>query len=489
MKNKNIISLLLLVAMVSCSDFLTQTPTSDFTDEGETSAELVSKYANSTEAMAALNGAYENLKTDINQMEGYLLQDVRSDNCYLGSDDVAAEPYDYLTIDALTNKVALVWSQYYSIAGSATSVIENTRLMPEGSIMDDERQKIMAEGKFIRAYAYLDIVRYWGDAPMTNELLPTITSDNLEELYPIMYPPRSAVADIYEQIIKDLTESLPYLPSQGNGSKVATKGAANALLAKAYASMGTKATRDYNKVVEHCDQVIADGYELLSDYDALWNADNKFTSESILELYFTTEKPNWAYWVFLKDDDAGTVSWRRYCTPTHEFMNKYEPGDARKLATWTFREVPYQVWYPSMAYPLAYKIREKSSDIILIRFADILLLKAEALVELGNVADAVAILNMIRQRAAIVDWELDANMDVAKARLAVEKERQIELCMEAQRWFDLQRNERMIEVMTAHRGQDNKPFITIPVKDYMYLLSIPQGEMDLNKNLTQNPGY
>ena len=152
-------------------------------------------------------------------------------------------------------------------------------------------------------------------------------------------------------------------------------------------------------MVEACDKVIAEGYTLVSNFDELWQPDKKFSSESIFEVYYTSDAPNWAYWVLLKEDD-GSVTWRRYCTPTHDLVAKFDKEkDTRYASSILWKSVPYDTYWPADSYPLSYKIREKTSNIILMRLADILLLKAEALVELDRTPEAIRIVNGIRERA------------------------------------------------------------------------------------------
>ena len=318
---KNIINLVYVVLctlVVSCSSFLDEKPQSDFMQEGTGTEDQESKYGSLADAQAELQGAYESFKADIFQSENYTIGDVQSDNCYIGGDGVAEQEFDLLKLTSTNYKVELVWSQYYSMAGTATSVIENTKMMDPTSTVAEERNRVIAEAKFLRAWAYFDIVRLWGDAPMVLDLIPTITAENLDKWYPVMYPERSATDKIYDQILDDLNEenTIRYLVSKNKGIFQATKGAAYALRAKVLATRGEKSTRDYTKVVEACDKVIAEGYTLVSNFDELWQPDKKFSSESIFEVYYTSDAPNWAYWVLLKEDD-GSVTWRRYCTPTH----------------------------------------------------------------------------------------------------------------------------------------------------------------------------
>lgn len=488
----NLVCILATAGCISaCSDFLDEKPQSDFTQEGTDSEEVTSKYLSIADARSELQGAYNSFQNDIFQQENYMINDVQSDNCYVGGDGTNEEAEDLLTITATNEKVSFVWSQYYSMAGTATTVIENTKLMDPSAATEQERNQVIAEAKFIRAWAYFDMVRLWGDLPMVLELIPTITADNLETWYPVMYPARTPEDEIYAQIIDDLdeTNTIAYLSSQSNGAYQATKGAAYGLLAKVLATRGEKASRDYNQVIAYCDKVIGEGYRLVDNFEDLWNPDNKFTSESIFEVYYTVDSPNWAYWTLLKETDDGAVTWRRYCTPTHDLVNKFDQeNDQRYASSIIWKSCPYSTYWPADNYPFAYKIREKNSDIILMRLADILLLKAEALVEIGQQEDAIDIVNEIRERAGLGPNSLNRGMSQADARLAVENERQLELFMEGQRWYDLLRNDRMLDVMKQHKDQ-NGNYIFANLEAFRAKWPIPQGEMDKNSRLVQNEGY
>lgn len=494
MKKNNILIVVFLflsvVYLSSCSDFLDERPQSDFTQEGTGQEDLISKYKSLGDAESELLGAYNSFKNDIFQMENFLFNDVQSDNCYVGGDGANDGAVDNFTLSSINTKVSQIWDQYFSMIGSSTNVIENTKLMEASAIEDVDKKRIIAEAKFIRAWSLFDMVRFFGDLPMVLQLIPTITAENLETWYPVMYPERSPEEEVFAQIIEDLNEenTIKHLTSQNKGAFKATKGAAYGLLAKVEATKGAKNSRDYNKVVKYCNLVINEGYQLVENFDDLWNPDIKFTSESLFEVYYTTESPNWAYWVFLKEDD-GSVTWRRYCTPTHELIAKFDKEkDVRYSSSIIWKEAPYDVHYPASRYPFSYKIREKSSNIILMRLADILLLKAEALVELGQPSEAIDIVNRIRERAGFDASYLSRDMSQDNARLAVEKERQLELYMEGQRWYDLLRNDRMLDIMRNHKDQDGK-LLYPNLQEYRRILPIPQNEMDKNTRLTQNEGY
>lgn len=480
-----------LGSLVACEKFLDEKPQSDLTKENTDTQEQVSAYSSVSDAKSELNGVYALFKADIYEGNAFYIGDCMSDNCYIGGDGVSEEQLDNLTVSATNSVIATSWSQFYAIVGSATNVIENVKLMDSSLIDDATRAQIIADAKFARAWVLFDIVKYWGDAPLTLQLIPSITVDNIDKWYPIMYPSRTSEEEIYAQIISDLDEdTIKNLPSKSSGAFCGTQGAAYGLLAKVYATMGKKSERDYSKVVDMCDNVIKQGYRLVPDFESLWTVDGKFSSESIFEMYFsdTAEQHNWAYWVLLTDVSGDVVvSWRRYCTPTQDLVAKFDKEkDVRYKSSIYWTAVPYDTYWPAKNYPLAYKIRQKESDIILLRLADILLLKAEALVELNRPKEALIIVNDIRNRAGLSGLSL--SLSVAEARLAVENERQLELLFEGQRWWDLIRNERMEEVMKlAHDKNGNLRFSEIPA--WRAKLPIPQAQIDINERLTQNIGY
>lgn len=480
-----------LGSLVACEKFLDEKPQSDLTKENTDTQEQVSAYSSVSDAKSELNGVYALFKADIYEGNAFYIGDCMSDNCYIGGDGVSEEQLDNLTVSATNSVIATSWSQFYAIVGSATNVIENVKLMDSSLIDDATRAQIIADAKFARAWVLFDIVKYWGDAPLTLQLIPSITVDNIDKWYPIMYPSRTSEEEIYAQIISDLDEdTIKNLPSKSSGAFCGTQGAAYGLLAKVYATMGKKSERDYSKVVDMCDNVIKQGYRLVPDFESLWTVDGKFSSESIFEMYFSdaAEQHNWAYWVLLTDVSGEVVvSWRRYCTPTQDLVAKFDKEkDVRYKSSIYWTAVPYDTYWPAKNYPLAYKIRQKESDIILLRLADILLLKAEALVELNRPKEALIIVNDIRNRAGLSGLSL--SLSVAEARLAVENERQLELLFEGQRWWDLIRNERMEEVMKlAHDKNGNLRFSEIPA--WRAKLPIPQAQIDINERLTQNIGY
>lgn len=234
---------------------------------------------------------------------------------------------------------------------------------------------------------------------------------------------------MYDQIVKDLELAVAELPDyfkEGNNSvnKVkATKGAANALLAKVWAQ---RSDRDYNKVLQYCDAVInsAAGYQLLGNYADLFDGNHYQNAESILEVPFIagTNLGNWGPQMFLVPEDG----WQKYCVPSKDLVNAYqqEGDDTRLNANIIFMdEVPWadENWNPcqddNVQVPFNYKQKHPNDwasgdHHYLLRLADIILLKAEATNELGNHGGAAEILNTVRARV-----DLDPVTAVSKEQM------------------------------------------------------------------------
>ena len=188
------------------------------------------------------------------------------------------------------------------------------------------------------------------------------------------------------------------------------------------------------------------------------------------------------------------MDWKKFNLPSNDLIAAFDAENdlIRKNASIIFEDVS-GLWsdahYPQTHYPFINKWRNFGGDgaqnYIFIRLADILLLKAEALNESGDVSGAAAIVNQIRERVNLNPTTANSQ---ATMRLAIEKERRLELAYEGVRWYDLKRTGRAIEVMSATIGADGNP-IGYALTTERLLWPIPQAELDKNANLTQNAGY
>jgi hypothetical protein len=222
----------------------------------------------------------------------------------------------------------------------------------------------------------------------------------------------------------------------------------------------------------------------------LWNNENENSSEAIFEINYegTSSSGNWGASMFRGLD------WKKFNTPSNDLVAAFDAeGDMiRKNASIIFLDVsgrwsdPY---WPQTEFPFVNKYRIFTSNspqnFILLRLADMILLRAEALNATGDLAGATALVNQIRSRVSLAPV---SPADQNAMRLAIEKERRLELAFEGHRWFDLKRTGRAIDVMNNAKGPGGISLGYALNQDKL-LWPIPQAELDKNTKLIQNPGY
>jgi hypothetical protein len=265
---------------------------------------------------------------------------------------------------------------------------------------------------------------------------------------------------------------------------IVTKGAVNSILAKVYA---TKSPQNWDSVAYYCDQVIPD-YALVSNYNYLWDNQHKNNSEAIWEFNYVgySVVGNWIPSQFI---GAG---WKKFETPTNDLVNDFEAEHdiVRMNASISFVNYgwadPY--WKDVNNYPIVSKYNDPNNgtnDFYQIRLADILLLRAKAYNELGDINNAAKLVDEVRARVKLPPTTANTKDAMAAAIL---NERRLELAFEGQRWFDLLRTGNAVSVMNA--GKDgNGNNLNYNVQPYMLVYPIPQTQLDLNPLLTQNAGY
>ena len=368
---------------------------------------------------------------------------------------------------------------------------------PALDIDENIRNRSLGEAYFLRAHYYFILARYFGDVPLILE--PQSSDDDL-------FPSRDPVAQVYEQIISDFNMAIGLLPEKSSyaGSDLGRvpKGAALGMLAKVHLTLG-----NYQEVVDLTSQVEALGYQLNENYGNNFNTDNENGVESIFEIQYAS---NGGYGFFSDENQAswtspfmgprganfvgGGYGWNQ---PTQEFINSYEEEDERKDITVLYEGGPefdgkqYESRYSLTGYntrkflvPVSEVATYDNSPLNfpVLRYSDVLLMKAEALNELGSTSEAEDYLNMVRERAGLDD--IQSGLNPEDFREAVLHERRIELAFEGQRWFDLIR---------VNNGQYALDFLQSIGKNNAaqkhLLFPIPQIEIDRNPNLVQNPGY
>lgn len=494
---RNLTLMFSLTLLFSCEKFLDVRPT--------TTLNTGNAFNTAQDLDNAISGAYRTFYAEYYQWDYILLGDVRSDNAYNANSDAPIDDYDKLTIKTGSDRMIRNWCDLYQGIGRCNIIISKLNEISDPELdKNDLRKKILGQASFLRAYHYFNLEKNYGGVPLelnSNSADPSKT--NL---------PRSSEQEVYNQIVKDLEVAVDNLPDKfsdnNQENKVrATKGAANALLAKVWAQ---RADRDYSKVITYCNAVINSpaGYRLLDNYADLFDGQHYMNDESILEISFLGgdwDVSNWGVQLFIAPEDG----WQKYCTPSKDLINNYtsENDGVRQAASvvfWDNLDWADENWNPcgdkTAMVPFNYK--EKHADgwnsgdhPILLRLADIILLKAEAQNETGDLNGALASLNQVRNRVELPNKTASSKEDL---RAKILLERRLELAFEGHRFDDLVRFGIFVSTMndlneykyTCEDGvQSAGVKITYNATDDKILCPIPQRERDTNPNLTQNPGY
>ena len=477
------------VTFTSCDNFLDLDPISE-----ETSGNA---YNTKNQIEAALVGAYESFQSsEYYVWDNLLFQDVRSDNNYAGGDNPEIFQIDLLQITPTHSRLFTHWSNIYNAISKANLVIERVDAITDITLSDERRRQIKGEALFLRAYHYFTLVKLWGGVPLITN---TIVSTNPENVN----IPRATVQEVYDQILTDLETAANLLPqTYGNDASInkarATEGAVNALAAKVIMQSPTP---DYNKALQHIIAVenSAANYRLI-DYNQLFDGNNYNNAESILEIqYLGGNEGNYGPQLLLPPSISGDA-WRKFATPSVDVVNAFddEGDNIRKNAAILFETVNWsdEFWgnTSGSSVPFGYKMKNAngfaSADRqYLLRLGDILLLKAEALTELGQISNAVIEVNKIRNRVSLPNLTPQQQASQAILKETILKERRLELFLEGQRWDDLVRYKKIVTTMNNLIEIDlrNGNPVRYNMTEAKILLPIPQQELDRNPALTQNP--
>ncbi|WP_419801768.1 RagB/SusD family nutrient uptake outer membrane protein [Mucilaginibacter sp.] len=450
---------------------------------------------------------------DIDSFQFVIMTDIASDD-----GDKGSSPADYgdaLQIDNLqtpaTNGVVNnVWNGHYQGIARTNQALGQLQTATFDAVT---KNKLIAETRFLRAYFYFNLVRLFGGVPKLDHV-PSVGEANSAALQT-----RASAADIYAFIVSDLDFAVANLPDKGaTDVGRATKSAAQGLEAKVYLYM-----KNYQKAYDLSQAVITGGkYSLVKDYSLIWrqNAVNgdggNNNSESLFEIQAGINKDCSAginlYTVSQGPRAGGKYGWSDlgfgFNNPTSSLVNEYEAGDVRKNGTIIFINptngtnssgtvlfdgfrIPSQDSVQNSRYSYkAYHSRTAEANcggntdrlpkqVRILRYADVLLINAEAAFQLGNLGVATTDLNLVRTRAGL--------QNVTATLPAIWHERRVELAMEHDRFFDLVRQD------AVQPGRAAAAFAADGGKTWSAtraLFPIPQTQIDLSSgNLKQNPGY
>lgn len=470
---KKIFLLLLLgLGTLSCEDNLTEQPFSFITDQNF--------FRSERDAQTGLNAVYDVLRERSYYGENVIrLLEVNSDYVVpFALVSVYSIESDANTFSSANNLIRDWWRTIYRGVNRANLVIR--RVPPVPGMSDAAKTRAVAEAKFLRALFYFDLVRSFGPVPLLTQ--PTEDLGNLRV-------ERQPTAAVYAQIETDLKEAVAGLPASYTGADIgrATAGAAKAMLAKVYLT-----NKKWAEAAGLAGEVVkSNTYSLFPDYRDAFRPETKNGREHLFSVQFSCVDLAFgsAYSSFLAIDftyPIGQTNQGNYFV-TPAFANTFEPGDARKaVSVLTQRAGP-----DGKIYQQRFGIHtdkfwddrpcgrgEARNNWPLLRYADVLLLYAEALNEVGGpTADAYGAINQVRTRAKLPAL---ANLNQAQFRDAVALERALELSFEGHRRWDLLRTGKYQQAMQAAGVRTSPQYELFP---------IPLEERDVNPSLTQNTGF
>ena len=448
--------------MTSCGD-------SFFDLEPASSVTIDKVYKTASDYNVAVIGCYAKLQSQVNFYTECC--EYRSDNLSLGAPTAGTQ--DRYDIDHFTEKPSNgILSSYW--ANFNNNVYRCNLLLDQidgANFAENLKKQYKGEAMFIRALNYFNMYRIWGGVPATKHVVSAAEALKVA---------RYSDEQMFDLIAGDLKEIVDnnYLPETYSSADMgrATSGAAKALLGKVYLTF-----HKWTEAKDILSQLIGK-YQLVSPIAQVFDVDNKNNNEIIFAVHFNKEieGEGHSYWYNLTNASDDT-------NQTSSLLNTFPTGDARKDLI-TYVQVEKNVRLMNKFYDTkSPTFKTVGNDQILLRYADVLLMYAEALNEIQYDASegslALKYLNAVRQRAGISNLTVKQLPTQEKFRKGILIERQREFPYEGQRWFDLVRMGFAKSVM-AENG--------VEIKDYQLLFPIPQQEIEKvgNKSiLWQNPGY
>ncbi len=475
MKKHIFLFIIIITLLVACEDAIDINPTSQVSVDNY--------YKIAADIEQGVIAAYDALQLTGQYRQNYVyFMEVTSDNSYQASITNSGGAYgdfDLFRLVPSNNVLNETWRDAYRGIQRVNVVLNRI----DNVVMDETlRNTRKGELKFLRALTYFNLVRIWGDMP----LVLTETTDPFESFG----KGRDNVDAVYAQIIKDLEEAVAALPVKQDIGR-ATKGAAQALLGKVYLTR-----KDFTKASTILREVVNAGtYKLATEFKDNFDVKKENGVESIFEVQFKSGgigegspfanlfAPSGTAGRQLVGNIGGTLGDN---LPTQDLLNAYAANDKRKDAT--IGALTDGTLYCKKYLDTPFQDRDANNNFIVLRYADVLLMAAEALNEQDYVAggEAFTYLNQIRSRAGLTALTALELPDQQTFRRAIEKERQLELAFENHRWFDLVRTGRALEVMNAHKSIWGQTVM----KSHQVLFPVPQTQIDASAGaLKQNQGY
>ncbi len=456
-------SILSVMLLTGCSDFLDLNPKSE--------ASVANFYKTPNDIQTAVNACYASLQGTYQYGEYFIaLMELRADNVEDINPGGSAGMFytvDNFTATSDNNIIRYSWKELYNQIYRCNKVLASMDVVTDAS----QRKQLEGEAYFLRALAYFNIVRLWGAAPM---VLTPITTDEARNLT------RNSIDELYTSIENDLKNAADRLPKKYATTELgkATSGAAKTLLGKVYLTQ-----KKWSDALIALDDIITnyqDVYALQDKVADVFDVSKEMNAEIVFAVRYskTIVGEGRTFNDYFKDKSKMSDDLKNNCyetTDERRAMIEHKRVDANNNVI-----TKYYDTFDATTAKVGY-------DQPLLRYADVLLMYAEAKNEVGyeasNSGKAMTYLNMIRKRAKASELDVTIVNTQQAFRNAVLQERRLEFPFELHRWFDLIRTNTAIEAI-------KKVGYTITANDYLY--PIPKTEVDIMKNPTgfpQNPGY
>ena len=469
--------LVVVLTLSSCKKFLELTPGAQISTENF--------YNKKADFDNALLGAYATQRGLYSTSNSLYQTELATDNAEISwSSPTPQMQFDQNALTPTDAQVRSTWNTcLYSIAQCNTILGRIDQVDFDAASKD----RIKGETKFLRAFSYFYLVRLFGNVPVSDKEFKSPEEILAADL---TLQPKEKV---YEIIVSDLTSAETLLPAALNSDKTkASRATVKTLLGKVYLTQ-----HDYAKAAAKLKEVIdLNQYSLVPSYKTLFTNGNNNLAESIYEIEYVSGKslgnnysavftPAITSMAIFPNNLQGSGR----IVPTLDLIKSYEAGDTRKAVSVSDSVLLINGQKSYARYGLkfvdfkAVDLADGTVSYLVLRYADVLLMYAEALNELNSTSAALDYIKPTRARAGLA--ALPA-LDQAATRLALEKERRVEFLYEGHRWFDLVRTGRARAVLNAHYASQGLNF---SVEDFELILPIPQNEIDLNPAVKQNTGY
>lgn len=454
---KLIIILIISSLVVSCSDLLDKAPISSFSADGF--------YKTTSDAQTGVYGIYDAAQSAFRLNFAYWGEG-RADNVKTAQ---SGEGLALMQNNLDASIGSSYWGDLYNIINRANYAIKYIpNVYKEG---DATGNQLIAEAKALRALAYFYLVRVWGDVPVITE--PYLSID--QNIF-VSKTDKETVLNLVEDDLKFAAQNCKDKFGDNRDRIMFTKGSVNALLTHVYMWR-----HKYDDALTTSKLVLDNTlYSLVTTMDD-WGKifTTGYSKESIFEVAYSDKETNSLRVLY------AIGSYAIY-TPSEKFKSSYETGDKRIDYVYNVTLADPKAIWKYLGKGISDEVATASKqDIVLIRLADIMLLRAEALTKKGgaqNITDALILLNKIRTRAGLTAYNTEADAIAAYGDLesAILHERSIELCFEGHRWFDLVRTGKAISTMKPLNGLSDEKNLVWPISTT---------SLQKNPNLLQNEYY